>query len=331
MTLLEVHDLHVEFRSGGGLLGGPTQRVRAIDGVSLAVTAGTSLGIVGESGCGKSTLARAVCGLVSPTSGAIVFAGERLPNARTPAMARQVQIVFQDPTASLNPRRTVRQTLAELLRVHRLATGEAVEARCRELVELVELPTATLDAYPRGLSGGQRQRVGIARALAVEPQVLIADEAVSALDVSVQASVLALLADLRARLGLTLVLISHDLGVVRAVCDRVAVMYLGRIVEEAPVAALYDDPRHPYTRALLAAAPRLDAPRTPGAGVLSGDPPSPLELPVGCRFHPRCPLVVGACRTDEPALDGGAAPAAADRAAACWRAWEGSALGEPLA
>ncbi len=325
--MLEVSGLSVHFPVAGQRWlprRGGRQVLHALDGIDLAVEQGSSLGIVGESGCGKSTLARTITGLTPPTSGVIAYRGRTLGRRRTRAERRSIQMVFQDPGSSLNPRMRIGTMLAELLKVHGLARGVAGRERAAELLDLVGLPERMLDVTPRRLSGGQRQRVGIARALAVEPELLIADESVSALDVSVQASILNLLIDLQQRLGLTMILIAHDLAVVRNTCDRVAVMYLGRIVEDAPAERLFADPRHPYTRALLAAAPRMHerpARRGPAVG---GEPPGLLALPEGCRFHPRCPLAQDACRAAEPALEQRGA-----HGAACVFAWsEGPA--EPI-
>ncbi len=288
----------------------------AVDRLSLTVRRGSAVGIVGESGCGKSTLARVLVGLLPPTEGEVLLAGEALGARRTMAQRRAVQMVFQDPSASLNPRMTVGQVLGELLREHHVVPEARVTHRSAELLEMVELPASLLQAYPRRLSGGQRQRVGIARALALEPDVLIADEAVAALDVSVQASVLTLLDRLRRQLGLTLLFISHDLAVVRHLCDRVLVMYLGRLVEDRPSADLFDDPRHPYTAALLAAAPRLDVRKQPGSALLPGEASGAARSP-GCSFRPRCSVARDACAEMEPQMDG----PSPDQRAACLLAW----------
>jgi oligopeptide/dipeptide ABC transporter ATP-binding protein len=285
------------------------------------VRAGEALGLVGESGCGKTTLARCIVGLYQPTAGTILFEGKSLGVKRSQAERRRIQIVFQDPYSSLNPRMTVRQTLAELLRVHDIVSPDRIEERCHELLDLVGLAPAMLEAFPRQLSGGQRQRVSIARALALEPDVLVADEPVSALDVSVQATVLNLLAELREKINLTLILITHDLSVVRYVCDRVAVMYLGRIVELAEIEALFGDPRHPYSQGLLDAVPSLIPGRSRAAVSVEGDPPSPYALPSGCRFHTRCPLRQPICERVEPPLLAG--PSVGEHRAACHFAWPG--------
>ncbi len=305
-ALLEIEGLTVEFGSVG-LVGRILRRearvLKAVDDLSLIVERGEALAVVGESGCGKSTLARAITGLVPITSGRIHFDGTDISKGRDRSTRHRIQMVFQDPGSSLNPSLTVRSTLAEVLKVHSMVPSDQIDARCEELMDLVELPAAILGARPQRLSGGQKQRIGIARALAAEPDLLIADEAVAALDVSVQASVLNLLRDLRNRLGLTLLFISHDLAVVRNLCERVAVMYLGSLVEESATEEVFGDPRHPYTRALLSAVPRIGVRRTSGEAALAGEPPSPLALPRGCRFHPRCPIAREACWTDEPSLE----------------------------
>ncbi len=329
--LLEAIGVRVTFRSGSAfaarLRGRPLPVVTAVDGVDLVLERGASVGIVGESGCGKSTLARALIGLVPLAGGRIAFEGSQLVGPRDRATMRRIQMIFQDPSSSLNPSRTVRQTLTELLRVHRMVPADRVEERAGELLELVELPRSLLGAYPLRLSGGQRQRVGIARALALEPDILIADEAVAALDVSVQASVLNLLSRLRRDLGLTLVFISHDLAVVRHISERVIVMYLGRVVEDRPTRDLYSDPRHPYTVALMAAAPRLGSRKRSGEAALPGEPPSMLVIPQGCRFHPRCTLAQEICGEVDPDLAG---PSPIQRAA-CHFAWTTSVDGSHAA
>ena len=319
--LLEVAGLHMHFTMRTSVLRRmrhiPPDVLRAVDGVDLTIAQGEVLGLVGESGCGKSTLGRCIVGIYEPTAGEIRFRGEPLKRER--AERRHMQIVFQDPYSSLNPRMTVQQALAEVMGVHEIVEPARIGERCRELVDLVGLGQRALDAFPRQLSGGQRQRVSIARALALEPDLLVADEPVSALDVSVQANVLNLLESLRERLGLTMLFIAHNLAVVRHVCDRVAVMYLGRIVEEAATDEVFADPRHPYTQGLLKAIPRLVPGRTTEAVAVAGDPPSPIQLPPGCRFHPRCPIAQPICRQLDPALSHGHGEAT--HAAACHFAW----------
>lgn len=321
--LLEVRDLEMRFSAPSSpvdmLLRRRPSVLTAVDGVALELNAGEVLGLVGESGCGKTTLARCIAGLYEPDGGTIALRGKALGTRRSRADRRRIQIVFQDPYSSLNPRMTVRQALSELLRVHRMVPARTIDARCHELLSLVGLSPQLLDVYPRQLSGGQRQRVSIARALALEPEILVADELVSALDVSVQATVLNLLADLREQINLALILITHDLSVVRYVCDRVAVMYLGRIVEEADTVSLFENPRHPYTQGLLAAVPSIVPGQRQSRPAVEGDPPSPYALPSGCRFHPRCPLRQPVCETRDPTLMAG--PDGPAHTAACHFAW----------
>jgi len=300
MTLV-VQDLVKHYRTRDGT-------VRAVDGVSFAVERGETLGLVGESGCGKSTTARMLVRLVTPTSGRILLDGEDVTSVRGAALARmrsKVQMVFQDPYASLDPRLTVERTLDEVLAVRKVVTGDAERrTRVRELLEMVGLGGSVARRYPHQLSGGQRQRVGIARALAVQPEVLVLDEPVSALDVSVRAEVMNLLTRLRSELGLTYVFISHDLGMVRHISDRIAVMYLGRVLELGGWQTVSDAPLHPYTRSLRAAVPVADPEAEAGRRItpLAGEVPDAMHPPAGCRFHTRCPHAVDRCREDEPAL-----------------------------
>ncbi len=295
--LLELSEVSVTFRSRRG-----GHELRAVDRVSLDIAPGEIVGLVGESGSGKSSLGRLIVGLNRPTAGTLTFDAAPLPpGKRPPALRRRIQMVFQDPYSSLDPRMTAGQQLSELLRSRPEMPRGEVPGRARELLEQVHLPADLLRARPRRMSGGQRQRVAIAKALAVGPDLLVADEPVSALDVSVQAGVIALLAELRRSLGLAVLFIAHDLAVVRHLCDRVAVMYMGRIVEQGDTQDLFADPRHPYTRGLLAAIPRL-ASRPARGGAVKGEPPDLARLPSGCRFRSRCPLAEAVCEQVEPEL-----------------------------
>ena len=304
-NILEIENLTKHFATSKSLLPGSGRSVKAVDGVSFTVRKGETLAIVGESGCGKSTLARLVLRLIDPTGGTVRFHGQdiaTIPERSMRPLRARMQMIFQDPFASLNPRMTVAEILTEPMQVHKLGTRAQRRERMIELLELVGLTARHADRYPHEFSGGQRQRIGIARALAAGPELVIGDEPVSALDVSVQAQVINLLEDLKQRLGLTLVIISHDLAVVRHMSDRVGVMYLGKMVELADTQALFSSPRHPYTRALMSAVPLPDPEARPDRQLLEGDVPSPLNPPSGCRFHTRCPYVRDRCRTEEPVM-----------------------------
>lgn len=309
--LVRATGLVKEFPAGStGLLGMRKLTVKAVAGVALDIAAGETLGLVGESGSGKSTLGRLILKLLEPTAGRIFFEGRDLATlnrAELRALRRQMQIVFQDPYSSLNPRMRVRSIVGEGIEIHKLAYGKEKERRIIELVEMVGLDARALDRYPHEFSGGQRQRIGIARALAVGPRFMVLDEPVSALDVSIQAQIINLLQDLQERLRLTYLFIAHDLRVVEHISQRVAIMYLGKIVECADRDEIYANPRHPYTRALFSAIPTINHDERAGRIKLPGEMPSPLNPPKGCAFHPRCPYAKDTCMSVEPRLEAGLA------------------------
>jgi peptide/nickel transport system ATP-binding protein len=304
--LLQVNDLKKHFPVRGGLFGRNAGRVYAVDGVSFEIARGETLSLVGESGCGKSTVGRAILRLFDITAGQVVLDGQRIDDLspdRLRRLRRRVQVVFQDPFSSLNPRLRVRDILAEPIRNFGLAASSAeLESKVAGLMDTVRLPRDALDRLPHEFSGGQRQRICIARALAAEPDLIVCDEAVSALDVSVKAQIVNLLQDLQREFGLALLFISHDLAIVEHMTHRVAVMYLGKIVEMAPRQQIFAAPRHPYTKALLSAVPVPDPTARRSPIILKGDVPSPINPPSGCRFHTRCPFVFDRCRTEEPEL-----------------------------
>jgi oligopeptide/dipeptide ABC transporter ATP-binding protein len=316
--LLQVRHLKKYFPVRGGMWGRTQASVKAVDDVSFELFPGETLGLVGESGCGKSTLGRALLRLQQPTSGEVLFEGKdilRLNKTELKAQRREMQMIFQDPFASLSPRRTIGQTLREPLDVHGIGTPAERERKVAELMDIVGLRSNILDRYPHEFSGGQRQRIGIARALTLNPKLIVADEPVSALDVSVQSQVLNLIKDLQRDFGIAFLFISHDLAVVQHVCDKVAVMYLGKIVEFGSAEDIYNKPRHPYTQALLSAVPVPDPQTRSRRIILTGDVPSPLNPPTGCAFHPRCPKAVAECAVREPVPE----PVGALHTASCWR------------
>jgi peptide/nickel transport system ATP-binding protein len=303
-ALLEVESLSKTFKVRHGFLGGAAGTVHALSDISFALDAGEAFGLVGESGCGKSTAGRSILRLVEPDAGRVRFKGEdvlRASGAALRRLRREMQIVFQDPYSSLNPRRTIGQTLAEPMAVHRLGSAAEIQAAVRAVLAEVGMPSDAAEKYPHEFSGGQRQRIGIARALVLQPELIVADEPVSALDVSIQAQILVLLRGLQERRKLSFIFISHDLGVVRHFCRKVAVMYLGRIVETGPVPAIFDEPLHPYTRALRNASPVPDPKAKVAMAKLEGEVASALTPPTGCHFHPRCPRAMDVCKQVYPA------------------------------
>lgn len=303
--LLEVRGLAKSFPVRAGALQRTVGHVRAVDGVDLEVRAGETLGLVGESGCGKTTVGRLILRLIEPSGGSIHFEGTditKLSGAQLKSYRRKAQIVFQDPFASLDPRTPIGEAVGEGLRIHNIGGAKEREAKVARTLEMVGLRPESARRYPHEFSGGQRQRVGIARALVLDPTLIVLDEPVSALDVSIQAQVLNLLAELQKELGLSYLFIAHNLGVVEHLCDRIAVMYLGKVVETAPAAALFKDPSHPYTRALLSAVPEPDRRDRRDRIILEGDVPSPLNPPSGCSFHPRCRESVATCSEATPSL-----------------------------
>lgn len=303
--LLKVTDLKQYFPIKGGIFGRTINHVKAVDGVSFSIYEGETVSIVGESGCGKSATGRAILRLDEPTSGAVNYDGEdvlALSKKNMRSIRKDIQVIFQDPYASLNPRQTVRQIISEAMHIQNVVPKKEIHQKVIELLETVGLNEYQVDSFPHEFSGGQRQRIGIARALSVDPELIICDEAVSALDVSIQAQVINLLKHLQTEFKLTYLFISHDLGVVRHISDRVIVMYLGRFVEMADKHSLFTNPQHPYTKALLSAIPNIDINQKKERIILTGDVPSPIDPPTGCRFHTRCPFATEKCARETPTL-----------------------------
>jgi len=315
--LLVVNNLEKRFPIKGGIFGKEVASVKAVQGVSFAIKRGETLGLVGESGCGKSTLGRCILRLIEPSSGEIFFNGRNvlaMEQEELRLIRRKMQIIFQDPFASLNPRMTVGSIISEPIKIHGLAKGADITKRVLKLLDLCGLRAEAINRYPHEFSGGQRQRICIARALAVEPEFIVCDEPVSALDVSIQAQIVNLLQDLQQELKLTYLFIAHDLKVVEHISNRVAVMYLGRMAELAPAENLYEKPRHPYTQALFSAIPMPNPKGKKQRIILQGDVPSPISVPPGCSFHPRCPIAKDNCKKDEPVLEAKAEA----HYASCW-------------
>lgn len=304
-TLMEVHNLKKWFPVKSGFFSNKSSYLKAVDDINLTIQRGETLGVVGESGCGKSTLARTIMMLIKPTEGEVIFDGKditKMSQRELRKVRRDIQMIFQDPYASLNPRMRVKEILCEPIIIHTLGTKEEAVNKAEELLELVGLDKSSMEKYPHEFSGGQRQRICIARALVLDPKIIICDECVSALDVSIQAQIINLLVKLQKQLGLTLIFISHDLRVVRHISTKVAVMYLGKIVEYSSVDELFDNPLHPYTKALISAVPVDDPDGEKKRIILTGDIPSPIDVPAGCSFSTRCSIVKDECLTDSPVM-----------------------------
>jgi len=329
--ILEVNNLKMHFPVRGGIFRRQTGKVHAVDGISFSVRPGKTVGLVGESGCGKTTAGRTILRLYKPTEGEVLFDGKDLSQlGKRPlqSIRRQMQMIFQDPFESLNSRHTIGYILEEPFIIHRIGTPEERKKEVKRLLDTVGLPESAGDRFPHEFSGGQRQRIGIARAIALNPRMIICDEPVSALDVSIQSQILNLLLDLQEELGLTYIFIAHDLAVVKHISDFIAVMYLGKIVEYTDADSLYHNPQHPYTHALLSAIPVPDPTIKTKKQILTGDVPSPINPPEGCRFHTRCPIAIDRCRSDEPELSAAPGTEGDVHLVACHRAGEMALLME---